>query len=128
MELKEERAVRLEHMSALQHQRLATESSDGRAVRLNNLEQNRNAHQKSHLALLERLSVHENMLKFHKEIYVIQTPTCSTCMEKCPGMNTISKTSEYQRCNHDKLIPQLYSNANNMSPGAIPSELQVSFM
>ena len=34
-------------------------------------------------------------------------------------------SAECQRCSRDKHIPKLYSSANNMDPGPIPSELQV---
>ena len=51
---------------------------------------------------------------------------CSTCLEKFPGTKMASKSSECQRCYRDK-VPKLFSADNNMSPGSVPVELQVSF-
>ena len=85
----------------------------------------RDASQHAHLDLLQQHPVQQKMLKFHQELVSIQTPTCSTCMESFPGMKMSSPSSECQRCCRDKVVPKLYSSANNMDPGPVPSELEV---
>ena len=125
-ETPEERAARLEHMRTLQHQRLATESHEERATRLEHLLQNRNGSQETHLPLLEQSHVRNKMLKFHQQISMVQISTCYTCLEKFPGKKLTSQRSECLRCSRDNLSPKLYSAANNMSPGPVPPELQVS--
>ena len=125
-ETPEERAARLEHMRTLQHQRLATESHEERATRLEHLLQNRNGSQEIHLPLLEQSHVRNKMLKFHQQLSMVQISTCSTCLEKFPGKKLTSQRSECLRCSRDNLSPKLYSAANNMSPGPVPPELQVS--
>ena len=64
------------------------------------------------------------MTTFHKEIATLSSPTCNTCMEAFPGLKVNSR-SECVRCSRDKHTPKLYSMANNMNPGPVPSELQV---
>ena len=79
----------------------------------------------------ERLPLHEQhhvqavMPSFHTEMSSVQIPTCSTCMETFPGMKINSRTSECLRCTRDRRDPKLYSSANSMHPGAVPTELQV---
>ena len=46
-------------------------------------------------------------------------------MESFPGLQLHLESTECLRCSRDKRIPKLYSSANNMDPGPIPSELQV---
>ena len=66
----------------------------------------------------------DKMAKFHKDIAALSSPTCITCMEAFPGLKLNSR-SECVRCSRDKHAPKLYSMANNMNPGPVPSELQV---
>ena len=124
-ESSETRAARLERMKLAQHQRLATESSQERAERLESLHQNRDDCQETSLPLIEQRHVYEKMIKFHHEVCSIQICTCSTCLEKFPNMKLTSQ-HECIRCSRDKHSPKLYSAANNMSPGPVPPELQVS--
>ena len=49
----------------------------------------------------------------------------STCLESFPGLQLHLGSAECLHCSQDKRIPKLYSSANNMDPGPIPSELQV---
>ena len=109
-----------------QQQHLAAESREERTVRLDNLHQNRIAvqHSASHEPLLEQKCVKDKMAKFHKDIAALSSPTCITCMESFPGLKVNSR-SECVRCGRDKHTPKLYSMANNMSPGPVPSELKV---
>ena len=125
----EKRTSRLKQMSAVQQQRLAAETHEARAVRLDHLHQNRiasqhSASQEAHLPLLEQKCVKDKMAKFHKDIAALSSPTCITCMESFPGLKVNSR-SECARCSRDKHTPKLYSMANNMNPGPVPSELQV---
>ena len=129
-ETHEDRTARLQHKSVAQQQHLAAESREERAVRLDHLHQNRitvqhSASQEVHIPLLEQRYVKDKMAKFHKDIAALRSPTCITCMEAFPGLKVNSR-SECVRCSRDKHAPKLYSMANNMNPGPVPSELQVS--
>ena len=129
MDTHEERTARLQQLSALQQQRMAAESREERAVRLDHLHQNRiavqlSASQEAHIPLLEQKCVKDKMVKFHKDIAALSSPTCITCMEAFPGLK-VSSRSECVRCSRDKHTPKLYSMANNMNPGPVPCELQV---
>ena len=63
--------------------------------------------------------------KFHANMATLDTPTCFICSERFPGLHFHSKSKECLCCSRDKTIPKLYS-ANNMNPGPIPPQLQVS--
>ena len=56
----------------------------------------------------------------------------SVCLETFPGLNMKSVATdadrECVRCYRDSHIPKLYSSANNMHPGLVPPELQVSVL
>ena len=65
------------------------------------------------------------MSKFHADMASIEVFRCMTCSEAFPGLRLHSR--ECQRCSRDKHIPKLYSSANNMDPGPVPPQLQVSF-
>ena len=128
-ETHEDRTARLQHKSVVQQQHLAAESREERAVRLDHLHQNRIAvqlseSQEAHIPLLEQKCVKDKMAKFHKDIAALSSPTCITCIETFPGLKVNSR-SECVRCSRDKHTPKLYSMANNMNPGQVPSELQV---
>ena len=128
-ETTDERTARLQHKSVAQQQHLAAESREERAVRLDHLHQNRiavqlSASQEAHIPLLEQKCVKDKMAKFHKDIAALSSPTCITCMETFPGLKVNSR-SECVRCSRDKHTPKLYSMANNINPGQVPSELQV---
>ena len=61
------------------------------------------------------------MTKFHEELRSLQFIRCSTCLERFPGLKKKSNHIECVRCHQDKHIP-----ANNMHPGVVPPQLQVS--
>ena len=113
---------RLEQLSVLQNQRLTIESSEERVARLQHLQKNWNAHQNP---LFNRCHAQERIQRFHRELWSLETVMCLICLEKFPGMK-LTLQSECQRCHRDKNTLKLYSSANNMSPGSIPSELEVS--
>ena len=83
----------------------------------------------SQLPLFQQQSVRSKMANFHDKIGTLQVSMCSTCSEKFPGMKVKStgRMLECVRCSHDRHVPKLYSSSNNMHPGLVPLELQVSF-
>ena len=66
------------------------------------------------------------MRKLHANMATLDTPTCSTCSERFPGLHFHSKSNECLHCSRDKHIPKLYSSANNMNPDPIPPQLHIS--
>ena len=152
-EIKEVRANRLHHLSMLQKERLQQETDRERDKRLQNLSDNQKQRlalesdderttrnlkvsnsQKSaaretskitpHLPSLEEESVKAKMKAFHEDLYAIKSPTCTTCMEKFPGLR-VNSHSFCLRCSRDKKSPKMFSAENNMHPGEVPPELQV---
>ena len=121
MESDEERSRRLEHMSTNQHQRLAAENDEEREARLEQLRENRQVK----FPQLDQHHVQVKMLAFHKDMATIQTPMCTICMEQFPAMK-VNTNSQCQRCARDKHTPGLFSAENNMHPGSVPIELEVS--
>lgn len=121
MESDEERARRLEQMSTNQHERLAAESDAEREARLTHLWEYRRVK----FSQLDEHLVKVKMSAFHKNMATIETPTCITCMEKFPGMK-VNSNSQCQRCARDKHTLKLFSVENNMHPGSVPVELEVS--
>ncbi len=131
----EQRASRLEHVNALQKKRLERESSEERALRLQQMrvfQQKREAVQNmvqsdddSTAPLLQQTFARTRMMKFHEELSSIDFNICSVCLETFSGAK-MTKSTICQRCCRDKKDPKLYSTNNNMDPGEVPIELQVS--
>ena len=126
-ETPEEREARLQHMSTYQHERLAADTAEEREVRLQCDRQRHRDQQlvQSQLPLFEQHSIRAKMHKFHAHFATLDLSTCTTCLESFPGLQLHLGSAECLRCSRDKHIPKLYSSANNMDPGPIPSELQV---
>ena len=127
-ETTEERETRLQRMSTNQRERLAVETPEERELRLE-CYSTRYMEQQSvqpQLPLFQQCSIQAKMRKFHTNMATLDTLTCSTCSERFPGLHFHSKSNECLRCSRDKHIPKLYSSANNMNPGPIPPQLQVS--
>ena len=126
-ETPEEREARLQHMSTYQHERLAAETAEEREVRLQCDRQRHRDQQlvQSQLPLFEQHSIRAKMHKFHAHFTMLDLSTCTTCLESFPGLQLHLGSAECLHCSRDKHIPKLYSSANNMDPGPIPSELQV---
>ena len=125
----EEREARLRQMSAHQHQRLTVETVEEREVRLQRARQRErdirtSGEQTSQL--FTQPSVQEKMRRFHSHIASLTSPKCSTCLESFPGLQLPPPSNECARCIRDKHIPKMYSSANNMDPGSLPTQLQVS--
>ena len=76
--------------------------------------------------LFTQPSVQEKMRRFHSHIASLTCPKCSTCSESFPGLQLPPPFNECARCIRDKHIPKMYSSANNMDPGFLPTQLQVS--
>ena len=111
-ETEEERAARLQQMSANQHHRMAAETGSEREARLQcNREGQRG--QQSQLPLFEQPSVQAKMWKFHAEIAALEMQKCTTCSERFSGLQLRSHSTECVRCNRDKHVPKLYSNVLN---------------
>ena len=143
----EERQQRLEHMSANQRERLAAETVEEREARLQRTSANQ-CERRAAESIEEReerwqraserdtrttreepfkqRSVQLKMRRFHEHFASLSSPTCSTCSESFPGIQLCSSTTMCVRCYRDKRIPKLYSSTNNMDPGPLPPQLQVS--
>ena len=134
-ESQEERASQLKHKNALKQQRLKDETDKERVIRLELMQQRLVAESKEERATrLENVQPDQHLPPFeqrcvqsaiHQEMSTIDTPTCSTCMEKFPGMK-VNGQSECLHCARDKNVPKLYSLDNNVHPGHIPPQLQFS--
>jgi hypothetical protein len=112
--------------------RLIAESAEQRGARLRDLSARRQQ-QISHeterepsAQLVSRPSVQAKMTTFHAHFSNLTSPTCSTCLESFPGLQLRSSSTECMRCSKDLRTPKLYSSANNMDPGMLPPQLQVS--
>ena len=126
-ETPEERQRTLQRMSTNQHERLAVETPEERELRLDQYSTRYREQQsvQPQLPLLQQCSIQAKMHKFHVNMATLDTPTCSTCSERFPGLHFHSTSNECMHCSRDKHIPKLYSSANNMNPGPIPPQLQV---
>ena len=128
-ETAEERTARLQQMSANRHERLASEIAEERDLEVR-LQYYSDRHRElqvvqSQLPLFEQRSVRTKMLRFHAHMASLDSPQCSTCSERFPGLRLCSQSTECLRCSRDKHSPKVYSAFNNMDPGPIPPQLQV---
>ena len=130
VETPEQRDARLEHMKTLQQQRLEVETPQERDTRLNLSQQTKSAQsdisKKMCASQIDQGYVKGKMNRFHTEMLSIESLLCTTCLEKFPGTKMSVKSPECLRCCRDNKVPKLYSANNNMSPGFVPVELQVS--
>ena len=128
VEIPEERETTLQCMSTNQHERVAVETPEEGEMRLEQYSTRYREQQsvQPQLPLLQQCSIQAKMHKFNVNMATLDTPTCSTCSERFPGLHFHSTSHECLRCSCDKHIPKLYSSANNMNPGPIPPQLQFS--
>ena len=128
LEPPEERETRLQQGSTRQRERLAVETIEERETRLQCYSMRYRGHQSvsPQLPLFQQCSTQAKMRKFHSNMATLDTPVCATCSERFPGLQLHSNSTECLRCSRDKHTPKVYSSANNMSPGPIPPQLQVS--
>ena len=117
-------------MKTLQQQRLEVETPQERDTRLNLSQQTKSAQsdisKKMCAPQIDQGYVKGKMNRFHTEMLSIESLLCTTCLEKFPGTKMSVKSPECLRCCRDNKVPKLYSANNNMSPGFVPVELQVS--
>ena len=111
-------------MSNWQHARLAAESAEEREDRLQHARERETGLSRGQS--FKKRSVQMKMRRFHQYFASLSSSNCSTCSESFPGIQLHSSTTECMRCSRDKHTPKLYSSANNMDPGSLPSQLQVS--
>ena len=126
-ETPEERAARLQDLRARKQERTASETAEETAAR-------RQRHWEAHSRrpppasaqpLLHQPAVKARMRKFHSQLASLEVSTCTTCLERFPGM-TIRQTAAGTvciRCHRDTHTPKAYSRENNMHPGPVPMEL-----
>ena len=127
-ETPEQRESRLQQLATNRQRRLQSETAEERESRQQQIQREARARD-SQLPLFQQQSVRSKMANFHDKIGTLQVSMCSTCSEKFPGMKVKStgRMLECVRCSHDCHVPKLYSSSNNMHPGLVPLELQVSF-
>ena len=80
------------------------------------------------MPLFEQATVHSKMLNFHSKVASLKFYNCTSCFERFPNLAMAGNTTMFARCNRDQRIPKLYSAANNIDPGAVPPQLQVSIV
>ena len=128
VETPKERETRLQRMSTNQRERLAVETPEVRELRLYHYSTRYREQQsvQPQLLLLKQCSIQAKIRKFHANVAALDAPTCFTCSERFPGLYFHSESNECLCCSRDNHIPKLYSSANNINPGPIPPQLQVS--
>lgn len=63
--------------------------------------------------------------EFHNELASLEPVRCSTCLERFPSIS-LNDGDCCKRCHNDNHVPKQFSAANNMDPGSVPPELNVS--
>ena len=96
VETPEERKTRLQRMSTNQHERLAVGTPEEREVRLEHYSTRYREQQsvQPQFPLLQQCSIQAKMQKFHVNMATLDTPTCSTCSERFPGLHFHSTSNE----------------------------------
>ncbi len=117
---------KLERMSTRQRERLEMETPEQRSARLAKTYMSKQNSSDGLVPLLNDECFKEKTKIFHESMSSIESPICSICLEHFPGTQMASNCTECRRCFRDKKIPKLFSAENNMSPGPVPAELQVS--
>ena len=124
-----ERATRLQDLSTRQQERITSETPEETAARR---QRDREAHTHrpppvTARSLLHQPGVHARMRRFHSQLASLEVSTCTTCLERFPGMTTrqTAAGTECIRCHRDTHSPKAYSWENNMHPGPVPMELEV---
>ena len=131
-----ERAARLQDVRARQQERIDSETPSERAARLQDLRAHRqeridsetpeetaarrqrdreaHSHRPSPVSaqpLLHQPAVQARMRKFHSQLASLEVSTCTTCLERFPGMTTrqTAASTVYIRCHRDTHSPKAYS-------------------
>ena len=118
-----ERATRLQDLSTRQQERITSETPEETAARR---QRDREAHTHrpppvTARSLLHQPGVHARMRRFHSQLASLEVSTCTTCLERFPGMTTrqTAAGTECIRCHRDTHSPKAYSWENNMHPGPV---------
>ena len=61
--------------------------------------------------------------EFHNDLESLEPVRCSTCVERFPSISF--NNMDYCKCHNDSHVPEQFS-ANNMDPGSVSPELEVS--
>ena len=149
----DQREARVQHMRACQQERIASETPEEIAARRQDLttrqqeritsetpeetearrQRDREAHSYrappvSAQPLLHQPAVKARMKRFHSQLASLEVSTCTTCLERFPGMTTrhTAAGTVCIRCHRYTHSPKAYSRENNMQPGPVPMELVVS--
>ena len=116
-------------LRARRQERLASETPEETAARR---QRDRDAHTHrpppvSAQPFLHQPGVRARMRKFHSQLASLEVSTCTTCLERFPGMTTrcTAAGTECVRCHRDTHSPKAYSWENNMHPGPVPMQLEV---
>lgn len=70
-------------------------------------------------------TVVQRMRQFHGRLATLERQSCSICLEHFT-FKTMNEAGACNRCHTDRIVPKLYSAANNMDPGPVTAELTVS--
>ena len=119
-ETDDQRSARLAQLTHNQQQRLTDETDEQRRSRLNRLSTN---HQQRRLSrLFDNPS--DAVKIFHEDLNSLNLTVCSTCNEL--SFAELRHDANCARCSRDSSLIKLYSLDNNMDPGPLPPQLQVS--
>ena len=128
-ETPEETAARLQDVTARRQEQIDSETPEETAARR---QRDREAHSHrpplvSAQPLLHQPAVQSRMRRFHSQLASLEVSTCTTCLERFPGMTTrhTAAGTVCIRCHRDTHTLKAYSRENNMHPGPVPMELLV---
>ena len=76
--------------------------------------------------LLEQASILTKLINFHFKLATLEFRTCTSCLEHFPNLTMAAHSTECSRCSRDTQIPKLYTSVNNMDPGPVLPQLQVT--
>ena len=62
--------------------------------------------------------------EFHNDFESLEPVRCSTCLERFPSISF--NNMDCSKRHNDYHVPKQFSAANNMDPGSVPAELEVS--
>ena len=65
------------------------------------------------------------IIEFHNDLESLKPVRCSTCLERFPSIS-FNNMDCCKRCHNDNHVPKQFFAANNMDPGSVPPELEVS--
>ena len=65
--------------------------------------------------------------QLHSCLATLESVPCTTCLKQFPSI-VVNVTGLCHCCHVDADVPKLFSAENNMDPGAVPSELYVSYI